>query len=208
MLVDDHAVVRQGLASLLAIGGDFKEIIQAEDGERAIALARQYAPNLIVIDLLMPGMKGPEAIGHLRLACPASAITVLTSSEDHDLALSALKAGAKSFLLKSMSGDEILSSLRRIAAGEDIVHPSVSGAILKMSLRPDWQKTPFEELTPREVAVLIELAKGGSNARIALALQITERTVKSHIGNVLSKLDLSDRTEAVAFAWRNGLMKE
>ncbi|MFJ3044715.1 response regulator [Herbaspirillum chlorophenolicum] len=208
LLVDDHAVVREGLASLLAIAGEFGRIEQAGDGIQAVSLAKELQPGLIVIDLLMPAMSGPEAIKLLREACPTAKITVLTSSEDDALAFSALKAGANSFLLKSMSGGEVLSSLKKIADGEEIIHPTVSKGILKMSLRNANQNAPFDNLTPRELDVLTELARGASNARIALALNITERTVKSHIGNVLSKLNLSDRTEAVAFAWRNGLMKE
>jgi NarL family two-component system response regulator LiaR len=207
MLVDDHAIVRQGLASLLSIDGSFGNIVQAVDGNHALELAREVHPQLIVIDLLMPGMSGAEAIGLLRSIAPDSKIAVLSSSEDEVLALNALKAGAQSFLVKSMSGEEILAALKRIIGGEEIIHPSVSSSILKMSLRSDAGHDPFELLTPREVDVLTELAKGASNARIASALRITERTVKSHIGNVLSKLNLTDRTEAVAFAWRNGLMK-
>lgn len=207
MLVDDHAIVREGLASLLSIGGSFGTIIEATDGTHAVELARQLPPDLIVIDLLMPGLMGVDAIGLLREICPTSKITVLTSTDDEQLALAALQAGAQSFLVKSMSGDEILSSLKRIVAGEEIIHPAVSNGILKMSLKKGHGHDPFEILTPREIDVLTELAKGASNSRIATALAITERTVKSHIGNVLSKLNLTDRTEAVAFAWRNGLMK-
>ncbi|MBP0598133.1 response regulator transcription factor [Herbaspirillum sp. LeCh32-8] len=209
LLVDDHAVVREGLASLLSIGRRFERIAQAADGAAAIAVAGELQPDLIVVDLLMPGMTGPEAIRLLKQASPRSRIAVLTSTEDDQLALAALKAGASSYLIKSMSGDDILSALSRMALGEDIIHPSVSNGILRMSLRQgDQPLSPFGTLTPREVDVLTELAKGASNARIAQALNITERTVKSHIGNVLSKLNLSDRTEAVAFAWRNGLMQQ
>ncbi len=207
MLVDDHAIVREGLASLLSIEGSFGEIVQAIDGSHALALTQQCQPDLIVIDLLMPGLLGSEAIRLLRTMTPASKIAVLTSSEDEALALSALQAGAQSFLVKSMSGREILDALKRIIGGEEIIHPSVSNGILRMSLKKGSERGPFELLTPREIDVLSELAKGASNARIAAALNITERTVKSHIGNLLSKLNLTDRTEAVAFAWRNGLMK-
>jgi NarL family two-component system response regulator LiaR len=208
MLVDDHAIVREGLASLLSIVGIFGNIIQAIDGTHALALAQEHQPDVIVIDLLMPGLMGPDAIGQLSIISPHSKIAVLTSTEDDVMAFAALKAGASSFLLKSMSGEEILASLKRISEGEEIIHPSVSNALLKMSLRNEHGHDPFSLLTPREIDVLTELAKGASNARIAVALAITERTVKSHIGNVLSKLDLADRTEAVAFAWRNGLMKK
>lgn len=208
LLVDDHAVVREGLASLLSIGDRFDRILQASEGALAVAMAAQSRADIIVIDLCMPGMSGTEAIARLRELAPCPRIVVLTSSEDESLALSALKAGAQSYLVKSMSGDEILAALDRIMNGEEVIHPSVSHAILRMTLRNKETQNPFELLTPRELHVLTELANGASNARIALALNITERTVKSHIGNVLSKLHLCDRTEAVAFAWRHGLMKQ
>lgn len=208
LLVDDHAVVREGLASLLSIGNRFDRILQASEGSLAVAMAAQSPVDIIVIDLCMPGMSGTEAIARLREFTPCPRIVVLTSSEDESLALSALKAGAQSYLVKSMSGDEILAALDRIMHGEEVIHPSVSHSILRMTLRNKEMQNPFELLTPRELHVLTELANGASNARIALALNITERTVKSHIGNVLSKLHLGDRTEAVAFAWRHGLMKQ
>lgn len=206
LLVDDHGIVREGLASLLAIAGIFDRIAVATDGAHGVELARELAPKLIVTDLLMPGLSGADAICRMTSASPTSHIVVLTSSEDEQLAFAALKAGARSFLIKSMSGDDILDALRRIVGGAEVIHPSVSTAIMKMSLRKDAEKDPFACLTPREIEVLGELAKGASNSRIAGALNVTERTVKSHIGNILSKLNLADRTEAVAFAWRNGLI--
>lgn len=206
LLVDDHAVVREGLASLLAIAGNFGEIAHAADGDGAIAIAQDLQPDIIVIDLLMPNMPTAGAIRILRNVSPASRIVVLTSSQDQRAAFAALEAGAQSFLLKSMSGDEVLDALERIAAGTPVIHPSVTSSMVDMLRSRGGRQDPFRSLTARELDVLVELAKGASNARIASTLDITERTVKAHISSVFAKLDLTDRTEAVAFAWRHGLI--
>ncbi|AOY96509.1 DNA-binding response regulator [Cupriavidus sp. USMAA2-4] len=209
MLVDDHAIVRQGVRSLLALTEDFEVVAETGDGAEAIGLARDTAPDLVVIDLLMPGVDGVSAIRSIRTVSPRSHVVVLTSSEEDDLAFAAIEAGAQSFTLKTMLGDELLSTLRRAAQGEAVIHPQVARRILQAVRRVrEPQRNPFAELTERELEVLRQLAEGGSNARIAAALHITEKTVKSHLSNVLAKLHLADRTEAVAFAWRQGLMKD
>lgn len=209
LLVDDHAVVRQGLRSLLLdMADDFEVAGEAANGVQAIQMAGVLNPDLVLLDLIMPEMDGVTAIEMLKLASPRSHITVLTSSEDEALAFAAIEAGAQSYLLKSMLGEELLATLRRIAAGEEIIHPLVAKRILK-AVRHVSQPVPgpFAKLTERELEVLKALADGGSNARIAKQLHISEATVKSHISSLLSKLDLKDRTEAVAFAWRQGLLK-
>lgn len=206
LLVDDHAVVREGLASLLAMSGACGEIAHAADGEQAIDMAQRLRPDIVMIDLLMPGMPTAGAIRILRGVVPQAAIVVLTSSEDRKAAFAALEAGAQSFLLKSMGGDEILDALERIAGGTAVIHPSVTSGMVDMLRTRGTRHDPFHALTPRELDVLAELAKGASNARIAALLAITERTVKAHVSAVLAKLDLNDRTEAVAFAWRHGLV--
>lgn len=206
LLVDDHAVVREGLASLLAISGTYGEISHAADGEQAIAAAERLRPDIVMIDLLMPGMPTAGAIRILRSVVPDAALVVLTSSQDRKAAFAALEAGAQSFLLKSMGGDEILDALARIAGGTPVIHPSVTSGMVDMLRTRGSRHDPFHALTPRELDVLAELAKGASNARIAALLDITERTVKAHVSAVLAKLDLNDRTEAVAFAWRHGLV--
>lgn len=210
LLVDDHAVVRQGLRSLLLdMADDFRVAGEAENGYQALQLAEELNPDLILLDLIMPEMDGVSAIEKIKSVSPRSRIVVLTSSEDESLAFSAIEAGAQSFLLKSMLGDELLHTLRRIAGGEDIIHPLVAKRILKMVRHHGGNQVqgPFARLTERELEVLKALASGGSNARIAKILHISEATVKSHVSNLLSKLDLKDRTEAVAFAWRQGLIK-
>lgn len=207
LLVDDHAVVRQGLASLVSMSGEFTVVGEAADGAQAIELARECAPDLVVIDLLMPGMDGATAIRAIKTVSPRSQVVVLTSSDDNDIAFAAIEAGAQSFLIKSMSGDALLDTLKRIAMGESVIHSTVAHRILSTVRRAkEAVSNPFASLTERELDVMKSLAEGASNIRIARALGISENTVKSHIGSILAKLYLSDRTEAVAFAWREGLL--
>jgi two-component system, NarL family, response regulator LiaR len=207
LLVDDHAVVRQGLVSLLAMTDDFEVIGEAPDGAQAVELARKFAPGLVVIDLTMPGMDSVTAIRALKNVSPCSQIAVLASTDDDELAFSAIEAGAQSFLLKSMSGDALLEALGRLGKGESVIHSSIAHRLLRTvrSVRKPVSN-PFARLTERELDVLRVLADGASNVRIARKLNISENTVKSHLGHVLAKLFLADRTEAVAFAWRQGLL--
>lgn len=209
LLVDDHAIVRHGMAALLGTTNYLTVVGEAGDGRQAIDIARSLAPQLVIIDLLMPGMDGVTAIRSLRTVSPTSKLAVLTSSEDEELAFSAIEAGAHAFLLKSMSGRDLLEAIRRVLDDEVVIHPSITHGILKMVRRiRQPQVNPFAGLSKRELAVLRALANGASNARLAETLSISVKTVKSHIGSILAKLHLSDRTEAVAFAWRHGLMGE
>ena len=207
LLVDDHGIVRQGMATLLASTDDFTVVGEAGDGRQAIDIARALTPDLIILDLLMPGMDGVTLVRSLRTVSPASQLAVLTSSEDDELAFSTIEAGAHAYLLKSMSGAELLAAIRRVLADEVVIHPVITQRILKVVRRiRQPEANPFSILSEREIDVLRALADGASNARLADALSISVKTVKSHIGNILSKLHLTDRTEAVAFAWRHGLM--
>jgi len=207
LLVDDHAVVREGLASLLKGAGSYGAIAHAADADEAIAVAQAFRPDIVVIDLLMPGMPGAGAIRILRGLCPAVQIVVLTASRDRRAAFAALEAGAQSFLLKSMPADQLIDAMNRIAAGTPFIHPAVTAGMVELLRSRGGRQDPFHALTPRELDVLAELAQGASNARIAAPLGITERTVKAHVSSMLAKLGLVDRTEAVAYAWRHGLVR-
>lgn len=207
LLVDDHDIVRQGLVALLATTNDLAIVGEAGDGHQAVEAARQLQPNLVVIDLLMPGMDGVAAILAIRAISRASRIVVLTSSDDEELAFAAIEAGAHGFLLKSMSGHELLDAVRRVADEEIVIHPAITRSLLKVVQRLRQPEiSPFRELSERELDVLRALANGASNARLADTLSISIKTVKTHVGNILTKLHLTDRTDAVAYAWRNGLM--
>jgi DNA-binding NarL/FixJ family response regulator len=207
LIADDHAIVREGIRSLLETTDDFEVVGEASDGQQAVALTLARAPAMIILDLMMPGSSGASVIATLTRECPVSRIVVLSSTEDDDLAFSAIEAGAHSFLVKTMLGDELIDTLRRVARGEAVIHPKIARRVLTVVRRVNTpQVDPFEPLSDRERAVLQELAKGRSNNRIAETLHISEKTVKTHVSSVLAKLQLSDRTEAVAFAWREGLM--
>lgn len=209
LLVDDHGIVRQGMATLLSVTDDLTVVGEACDGPQAIEMARQLAPDLVVLDLLMPGMTGVAVIPVLRASSPRSKIAVLTSSDDDELAFAAIEAGAHAFLLKSMIGDEILHAIRRVIDDEVVIHPQVTQRILGLVRTMRQPRIdPFAVLSERERDVLRSLAQGASNARLAETLAISIKTVKTHIGSILAKLDLTDRTEAVAFAWRHGLIHQ
>jgi len=207
LIADDHAIVREGIRSLLETTDDFEVVGEASDGQQAVALTLARAPAMIILDLMMPGSSGASVIATLTQQCPDSRIVVLSSTEDDDLVFSAIEAGAHSFLVKTMLGDELIDTLRRVARGEAVIHPKIARRVLTVVRRVNTpQVDPFEPLSDRERAVLQELAKGRSNNRIAETLHISEKTVKTHVSSVLAKLQLGDRTEAVAFAWREGLM--
>jgi DNA-binding NarL/FixJ family response regulator len=208
LIADDHAVVREGIRSLLRLAPGFVVVAEADDGEDAVALARTHVPDVVLLDLMMPGIGGVAAARGIRMVSPRSHIMVLTSSDDDELAFAAIEAGAQSFLPKSTRGEVLLQALRSAAIGDSTLHPAIARRILsamQRSRRP--AADPFAELTERELEVLRSLAEGGSNARIATHLAISEKTVKAHLSNLMSKLQLTDRTQAVAFAWREGLMR-
>jgi len=209
ILVDDHSIVRQGMAALIDTDNRFVVVGQASDGTQAVEVARELMPNMIVLDLLMPNTDGIMLIRTLRTISSASRLVVLTSSEDDQLAFAAIEAGAHAFLLKSMAGDELLDAICRVADEEVVIHPAITQKIVKIVRKiRQPEANPFTSLSDRELVILRSLADGASNARLAETFSISIRTVKSHVGSILSKLHLNDRTEAVAFAWRNGLMDD
>ncbi|MBL8300682.1 MAG: response regulator transcription factor [Rhodanobacteraceae bacterium] len=208
VVVDDHSVVREGICGLLRTDPRFSVIAEAGDGAAAVALCSTHQPDLVLLDLIMQGMDGIEATRRIRSSCPHSHVMVLTSTEDENLILQAIEAGAQSFLLKSVRGEYLLDAVARAAAGDAVLHPGIAQQILRYtSLRARPPRNPFAALTERELEVLRCLASGGSNAKIAATLGIAEKTVRAHLSQVMSKLQLADRTEAVAYAWREGLMR-
>jgi NarL family two-component system response regulator LiaR len=209
LLVDDHSIVRQGLAALIDTVGDFRVVGEAADGKQAAEMARTLMPDLIVLDLLMPNTDGVMVVRLLRTISPGSKLAVLTSSDDDELAFAAIEAGAHAFLLKSMAGAQLLDAMQRVLDDEVVIPSAITQRIVKMVRKiRQTEANPFAELSDRELDILRTLADGASNARLADTYSISVRTVKSHVGNILSKLQLNDRTEAVAFAWKNGLVKK
>lgn len=204
LIVDDHAVVRQGLRFLLERQPEISVVGECDDGERAVALAADLLPEVILLDLLMPRMDGIAAIRQIKRLTPATQIIILTSYHDDDFIFSAIKSGALSYLLKDSSPQELIAAVRAAALGESRLHPTVATRVLREMHA--HEQSPLNELTPREREVLAQIARGRSNYEIATALVISEGTVKMHVSNILAKLHLADRTQAAIYALQKRLV--
>ncbi len=208
LITDDHTLVRQGIRALLAAQPDIEVVGEAATGEAAVELARQHAPDVALVDVLMPGMGGIETTRRLKEASPRTQVLILTSSHEEEHLLPALRAGALSYLLKDASATELVQAVRRAAAGEATLHQGVASQGVPLSRGPGRERPPAHaELSEREREVLLLIADGASNADIASRLGVTDKTVKSHVSNILGKLHLEDRTQAAVFAWREGLKR-
>jgi NarL family two-component system response regulator LiaR len=209
LIVDDHGMVRQGIRTYLQTQRDIGVVGEAADGEHATQLCAEYAPDVALVDLMMPGIGGVATTRQIKLASPRTQVVILTSYEDDNLALSAIQAGAISFLLKDVSGEALADAVRKAARGEAVLHPKVARRLVEsLHTRQRREQDPVGSLSQREHEVLVLIAEGLSNAEIAARLTIGEKTVKSHVSNILGKLHVEDRTQAAVFAWRRGLMRE
>lgn len=208
LVADDHAVVRRGVCSFLATQPDIDVVAEAANGNDLLALAAEHRPDVALVDLQMPGLDGVEAIRRLTRESPSVRAVVLTSyAADSDI-FPALEAGALSYLLKDASPTELAAAIRAAAAGESVLHPRIAGRLVAF-LRGDRSQQPsaLRELSARELEVLRLVAQGLSNADIAARLVISAKTVKTHVSAILTKLDLSDRTQAAAHAWQHGVLR-
>ncbi|WP_284036754.1 MULTISPECIES: response regulator [Neobacillus] len=207
LIADDHHVVRRGLAFFLRTQNDLDVIGEAANGKEAVELAKSLKPDLILMDLVMPEMDGIQATSIIKKEQPEIKIMMLTSFSDQDHVIPALEAGASGFQLKDIQPDELVMSIKRIMSGENQLHPKATSHLLaNLSSKNKTERDLIEELTKRELDVLKEIAKGKSNKEIAAALFITEKTVKTHVSNLLAKLELADRTQAALYAVRNHLV--
>jgi NarL family two-component system response regulator LiaR len=208
MIVDDHEMVRRGACSYLEAQPDISVVAQASSGEEAVRLAQEFIPDVVLMDLVMPGMDGVEATRRVKDISPRSQIVILTSFHQDEFIFPALQAGAISYLLKDVKASELVEAIRRAARGEATLHPRIAARVIKTfrSLEPE-EATPFIALTEREMEVLKLIAKGYSNDKIAETLVISMGTVKGHVSNILSKLHLVDRTQAAAYAWQAGIVR-
>lgn len=208
LIADDHHVVRRGLVFFLKTQKDIEIIGEAKNGREAVEMADKLNPDLVLMDLVMPEMDGVEATRIIKQANPEIRIMILTSFSDQDHVIPALEAGASGYQLKDIEPDELVRAIQNMTNGENQLHPKATSHLLKhLSSQNERERKPIEELTKREFEVLKEIAKGKSNKEIAAALFITEKTVKTHVSNLLSKLELSDRTQAALFAVRHGLLE-
>jgi len=210
LIVDDHAVVRQGVRASLEARSEFAVVGEAESGAEAVRRVAETVPDVVLMDLLMPDMDGVEATRQIKRHSPRTQVVVLTSHHDDDHIFPALRAGAISYLLKTVKIDELARAIQQAARGEATLHPRVAARVVEelQAARPDRQApNPFAELTDREIEILRLIAQGLSNAQIIERLVISENTVKGHVSNILSKLHLADRTQAAVYAWREGLVR-
>lgn len=208
LIVDDHPLVRQGVRAFLDTQDDITVVAEAPSGRVAIELAQQHIPDVVLMDLLMPEMDGVDATRQLKRVSPRSQVVVLTSYHDDEHIFPALRAGALSYVLKNLSPPELAEAVRRAAVGEATLHPRVAARVIREIHGPkDFGPNPFTDLTERELEVLKLIADGMSNADIAARLELSEKTVKGHVSNILSKLHVSDRTQAAAVAWRQGVVR-
>jgi NarL family two-component system response regulator LiaR len=209
LIVDDHGVVRQGLRTYLELLDDIEVIGEAENGLEALAQVRQQQPDVVLMDLVMPEMDGIEATRQVSAISPSTRVIVLTSFADDEKVFPAIKAGATGYLLKDVSPGDLANAIRAVHAGETHLHPDITRKLVDQFASPRTNPRPTpEELTPRELEVLRLIAQGMSNREIAQALTISEKTVKTHVSNILSKLHLADRTQAAIYAHRHGVAPE
>ena len=203
MLVDDHTMVRRGLATFLLVFDDFKLVGEAESGEAAIQLCEKVLPDVVLMDMVMPGMGGEAATRAIRKKYPQVQVIALTSFKESTLIKNALEAGAIGYLLKDVSADELAQAIRAGHAGRATLSPDVAQVIVQDASQPP---TPGLDLTERERAVLALMVEGLNNTQIAGRLTVSPSTVKSHVSNILTKLGTSSRTEAVTLALRTRLV--
>jgi two-component system, NarL family, response regulator len=201
LIADDHPVVREGLAAILRSEPDIQVVAEATDGAHACALYDQHLPDVVILDLRMPRKDGLQVVTELMTSRrPKPRIIVMTTYETEDDVRRALQAGAKSYLVKGALSEQILETVRRVAAGEALVPSKIASVLTESLARP--------KLSPRELQVLRELAAGNSNKEIGQLHQITEHTVKAHVKSILVKLGATGRTEAIAIALKRGLIRK
>ena len=215
VLADDQALMRMGFRMILKAEDDIEVVGEASDGTSALAQARALRPDVILMDVRMPGMNGIDATAAISDQCPSTKILILTTFDLDEYAFAGLRAGASGFLLKDTRPAELAEAIRTVASGEAVVSPRVTRRMLEMfaaslpsSDAPAQSSSDprIDSLTPREKEILVLMSQGMSNAEIAAHLVVSATTVKTHVGNVLAKLDVRDRVQAVVVAYETGLM--
>ncbi len=209
LIVDDHQVVRQGLRTFLELHEDMQVVGEAPDGLTAVEMARGLAPDVVLMDLVMPRLDGIAAIRQVKALGSPPRVIALTSFTEDDKVFPAIQAGASSYLLKDVSPDDLVEAIRAVHRGEARLHPNIARKLMEQvaqqaGSKPDPQPAPG--LTERELEVIRLVARGYSNQNIAQELVISEKTVKTHVSNILSKLDLADRTQLAIHAIKHGLI--
>jgi two-component system, NarL family, response regulator LiaR len=206
LIVDDHAMVRRGLATFLKAFSDLELVGEASSGEEAIALCQTITPDVVLMDLIMPGLSGVESTAQIRQKCPTVQVIALTSSKEHEMVQSVLRAGAIGYLLKDITADELAAAIRAAAVGEPTLSMEATQALIEAATQPARSSSLEQVLTEREMQVLKLMVEGLSNPEIAERLSVSRSTVKTHVSNVLSKLGVGSRVEAVTLALNRKLI--
>jgi len=207
LIADDHPVVRDGLVAMLSTQGDFQVIGEAATGRETVSRALELRPDVLLLDLEMPDMDGVHALEEIRRQIPGIQVIVLTAFDTDERILSALKSGASGYLLKGVPRQEIFHAIRTVSQGGSLLQPVVTTRLLEHIRSAEEAQAPIDPLTEREREILQLVAKGGSNKQIAVALAITERTVKFHVSAILRKLNAANRAEAVQKALTSSLIE-
>ena len=206
LIVDDHKLVRQGLRFLLEQEEGIEVVGDCADGTAAIQAVRTLEPTVVLLDLFMPGPNGISVLGTIKQDRPATEVLMLTSSTDDEHLLAAVRAGALAYLPKTAGVDQVVASVRAAARGESVLEPRIAARLVREVREVATRRKPLDQLSPRAVEVLTVLARGRSNREIARLLTISEETVKAHVSSILTKLNLSDRTQAAIFGLQQGLV--
>ena len=207
-IVDDQTLIREGLASLLALAPDLTVVGKAADGREALALVAEQSPDVVLMDVRMPGMNGVAATRQIRARYPHTRVIVLTTFDHDEYVFESLRAGASGYLLKNADPDHLAAAIRAVHAGDSILDPAVTQKVIRRATRPEAEPALTERLTPRERQVLRQMADGASNAEIAERLCLAEGTVKNHVSHILGKLGARDRAHAVRLAVEWGVLHE
>lgn len=204
-IADDHAIVREGLRALLATEPDLELVGEANDGAQAVSKARTLKPDVILLDMVMPRMDGLEAIVEIKKNWSEAKIIMLTSFSDDEKVFSAIRSGALGYLLKESSPQDLLQAIHSVARGEGFLSPSIASKVMREINQPPKLPPTKDPLTAREVEILQLVAQGLTNDEIAEKLVLSERTVRTHVSNILAKLQLANRTQAALYALKEGL---
>lgn len=204
LIVDDHPVVRRGLRTFLELHEDVRVVAEASNGSDAVSLAEELVPDVVLMDLVLPDLDGIEATRRIRSVSPSTRVIVLTSFADDDKVFPAIKAGATAYLLKDAEPQQLVEAVRLASRGEPLLHPKIAARLMQ-EVTAESEQEAVEDLTARELQVLRLLAQGLTNKLIAGELVVSEKTVKTHVSNILAKLHLSHRTQAALYAVRRGL---
>lgn len=205
LIVDDHTVVRDGLYALLSVEPGIEVVGSAADGEEAVKLAQTLNPDIILLDLVMPRKDGVQAINEIKQTNPKIKILVLTSFAENHQVYSAIKSGAIGYLMKDSSADELIAAIRDTYENKPVLQPEIARKLMRDIQTQEDEKSPKNTLTDREIEILRHVALGKTNQEIADELVVSERTVRTHITNILAKLRLSNRTQAALYALREGI---